>query len=83
MPSASPCSAIITELEETRTSFHDLLAAIPPDTWDQPSHNPTWTVGQIMVHIVQVGANIPPEANWIRRGRWCYPAEVPVRRARA
>ncbi|MFC1959693.1 DinB family protein [Chloroflexota bacterium] len=70
MSPASPRAAIITELEETRTAFHELLSALPPAAWNQPSRNPTWTVAQIMVHIVQVGGNIPPEVNWIRRGRW-------------
>lgn len=77
MPSASSRSAIIAELEQTRAEFHNLLAAIPADAWSQTSRNPSWTVAQIMVHIVQVGANVPPEANWLRHGRW-FP-KPPVR----
>lgn len=48
----SPRIAIHQELEETRQSFHSLLASLDDQDLYQPSANPAWTVGEVLIQLV-------------------------------
>src|SRR5262250_856432 len=43
---------IRNELEETRRRFHALLGSLSAADWDAPSHNPAWTNGQLVFHML-------------------------------
>lgn len=43
---------IRTELEVTRTAFHTLFATLSESDWRRPSHNPGWTNGEILTHML-------------------------------
>ena len=40
------------DLELARQDFHKLVDSVPDQAWTQPSHNPGWTNGQILFHIL-------------------------------
>lgn len=39
------------EIEETHQRFHQLLQSIPDSSFDQPSSNPAWTIGELLYHM--------------------------------
>ncbi|MDX1378509.1 MAG: DinB family protein [Anaerolineales bacterium] len=39
------------EMEVTRQDFHHLLDSVPESFYSHPSHNPAWTVGEVLFHI--------------------------------
>jgi len=47
------------ELEETRRQVHTLLDSLSPADWDAPSHNPAWTNGQLVFHMLFAFMLIP------------------------
>jgi hypothetical protein len=44
-------AGIRTELEASRSEFHQLLDSMPKEAWAGPSRNPGWTNGQLLFHI--------------------------------
>lgn len=54
MPSKSQetKSAIQTELESTRATFHILLDSLSENDLQKKSHNPGWTNGEILAHMI-------------------------------
>ena len=42
---------IRTELEASRSEFHELLDAVSSEHWRHRSLNPGWTNGQLLFHI--------------------------------
>ena len=40
------------ELEAARREFHDMAASISEPLWAKPSHNPGWTNGQLLFHVL-------------------------------
>ena len=60
--------ALHAELEATRQSFHDLLATLTREDWDQPSRNPEWTNGQLLWHITGYLFIIPQQLVWLQTG---------------
>jgi hypothetical protein len=48
----SPRIANHQELEETRQAFHSLLDSLDDLALYQPSANPAWTVGEVLIHLV-------------------------------
>ena len=45
-------SAIQTELESTRATFHTLLDSLSENDLRKKSHNPGWTNGEILAHMI-------------------------------
>ncbi|HJS18807.1 MAG TPA: DinB family protein [Anaerolineales bacterium] len=39
------------ELNQTRDSYHWLLAEIPDEAFSLPSDNPAWTIGEVLFHM--------------------------------
>ena len=52
---ASRHATIFAELAATRQAYHALVASISEATWRRPSHNPAWTIGQVLDHMALVG----------------------------
>jgi DinB superfamily len=40
------------ELEAARQEFYDMVASISEPGWAKPSHNPGWTNGQLLFHVL-------------------------------
>jgi uncharacterized protein (TIGR03083 family) len=55
-----------TELETTRHAFHELLAALAPEDCARPSHNPAWTIGEVLWHITSYLLVIPQQLIWLQ-----------------
>ena len=66
------------ELEETRSQFHTLLDSLSPAEWDAPSHNPAWTNGQLVFHMLFAFMLIP-SLFWLVR----FSSRLPDRYSRA
>lgn len=60
------CSTGRSELEITRQAFHALLALLAPEDWDRPSHNPAWTIGELLWHITSYLLVIPQQLIWLQ-----------------
>lgn len=56
------------KLEATRTAFHELLAAIPDEAWEQPSRNPAWNIREMAYHITIAVSMLPNDIRLLRRG---------------
>jgi hypothetical protein len=39
------------ELNQTRATYHALLAEIPNEAFSRPSDNPAWTIGEVLFHM--------------------------------
>jgi DinB superfamily len=40
------------DLEAARRDFHEMVASISEQWWAKPSHNPGWTNGQLIFHVL-------------------------------
>jgi uncharacterized damage-inducible protein DinB len=58
--------ALRAELETTRRAFHALLASLMPQDWERPSHNPVWTIGEVLWHITSYLFVIPQQLIWLQ-----------------
>lgn len=68
------------ELDATRNDFHQLLAAIPPETYDLPSGNPSWTIREVLFHMSLAPRMLGTDVRLILRGGWLsrlVPALIP------
>ena len=63
-------ASIAAELTATRDAYHALVASMSKQTWQQPSHNPKWTIGQMLDHIALVMRAFPSDVQLIRRLGW-------------
>ena len=61
--------AIRQELEGTRNLFFELAGQVDESSWNNPSGNPAWTVGQVMGHMVQIFEAIPWKMERLRKGK--------------
>jgi len=52
------------EMEVTRQKFHHLLDSVPEASYLHPSHNPEWTVGEVLLHIA-IGMNLIHYEVWL------------------
>jgi DinB superfamily len=50
------------ELEAARQEFYDMVASISEPWWAKPSHNPGWTNGQVLFHVLLGFILVPPLA---------------------
>jgi DinB superfamily len=41
-----------SDLEAARQEFHEMVGSISEQRWDKPSHNPGWTNGQLLFHVL-------------------------------
>jgi hypothetical protein len=41
-----------SDLEAARQEFHDMVASTAGQSWTKPSHNPGWTNGQLLFHVL-------------------------------
>lgn len=39
------------EIEDTRDAFQQLLEKVPDEALSRPSHNPAWTIGEVLYHM--------------------------------
>ena len=63
------------ELETARQEFHAMAGALSARAWVEPSHNPGWTNGQLLFHVMLGFILVPPLARllvWFGRlpGVW-------------
>jgi hypothetical protein len=65
--------ALRAELETTRQAFHALLATLTPADWDRPSHNPRWTIGEVLWHITLYLFVIPEQLIWLQGNNFPEP----------
>ncbi|MFN8492466.1 MAG: DinB family protein [Caldilineaceae bacterium] len=67
-------NSIRTELEETRTTFHALLASLSVDDLQRQSFNVGWTNGEILAHMlfgfIILNALLPLTRFWGRLPPW-------------
>jgi hypothetical protein len=60
---------LLTELEEIRALYMELVGLTSNANWNNTSGNPAWTVGQLMGHIVMVFSAIPWKMERLRKGK--------------
>lgn len=65
-------AAIATELEATRASFHDLLAAVSNTEWNHKSPSSEWTVKEVFAHLTWALEYLPEEVNRARRSQGMF-----------
>lgn len=65
--------ALLSELEATRQSYHDLLGDISHDALEAPTANPAWNVRQVLYHITMAVRMTPQDIKMIRSGRFFTP----------
>jgi hypothetical protein len=54
-----------SELDAAWREFHEMAAAITEERWTLPSHNPGWTNGQVLFHVLLGFILVLPLANLI------------------
>ncbi len=64
--------AIRSELEATRTAFHELLRSVSSEEWKK-SANPAWSVGQLMWHVAWGAGHAPQAVEACRKGKAMNP----------
>ena len=76
-PAASPASptkdAIRTELESTRSQYHDLQNSLSEEDWNKKSGNPSWNVRQLMWHLAWANAYTMQGVESCRKGKGTNP----------
>jgi len=65
---------LIQEMETSRQNFHHLLDSVPEAAYDHPSHNPAWTIGDVLYHITLGPPAIRFEIWMIRYMPWIFKA---------
>ncbi|HYP42006.1 MAG TPA: maleylpyruvate isomerase N-terminal domain-containing protein [Chloroflexia bacterium] len=66
---------IRSELEETQRAYHGLLGTLTEADWNQPSGNPSLTVGDLMSHLADDVGVMVMLARGAQKGRGCNPPE--------
>jgi len=61
-----------TELETTRTAFHDFLLAISDEKWRQKSPVCDWTMAEVALHITWSLEQLPQEISSAKRGEGMF-----------
>ena len=61
------------ELELTRSAYHNLLEEVPEASYELPSINPAWGIGQLLYHIITAVRFLPQDVRMIRGGRMLTP----------
>lgn len=59
-----------SQLEDTRTAFHDLLNSLTSEDLKKPSRNPAWSIGEVLYHMSFAPRNLPLDVWMIRHLRW-------------
>lgn len=70
------------EIIETQHRFHQLLDTIPDQAFSQPSHNPAWTIGEVLYHMSLAPRLVIADVRMITGQTWLYrliPRLVPKR----
>jgi uncharacterized damage-inducible protein DinB len=65
--------AIRTELEATRSQYHELLNSLSEEDWNKKSANPAWNVGQLMWHLAWAGGFTASGVESCRKGKGSNP----------
>lgn len=60
------------EIENTRTSFHELLDSIPDKALKLPSDNPAWTIGEVLYHMSLAPRFLSQDVKMITTQNWLY-----------
>ncbi len=61
--------ALCTRLEETRLAFHALVESLSDEEWDSEHTSASWTVRELISHIVDGLAHTPDAIDHARRGK--------------
>ncbi len=64
--------SIRAELAATRITFTNLVESLSAEDWDRPTSNPSWTVGNLLHHIVSSLELVPLEVEHARQGKGLY-----------
>jgi hypothetical protein len=70
MPMGAPAGSenerarLQADLNTAHQEFHEMAIAISERAWSEPSHNPGWTNGQLLFHVLVGFALVPPLA-WL------------------
>ena len=70
---ASLRESLRAELEANRAAFRALLASLADADLTRPSHNPAWTVKELLHHMVLSLEYVPQEVKAAQRGRNLMP----------
>lgn len=60
---------ILAEWNTMRSEYHELVASIPPAAFKRPSIDTQWSVGEILVHMIQTLEIMPRGIEAVRRGK--------------
>lgn len=63
------CTALRTQLEETRTAYHALMESLNDADWQRKSTSTSWTVGEIMTHLADTLGDKPQTIARLRQGK--------------
>ena len=76
-PAASPASptkeAIRSELEATRSQYHEFLDSLSDEDWKKKSGNPSWNVRQLMWHTAWANGYTLNGVDSCRKGKGSNP----------
>lgn len=60
------------EIENTRLAFHNLLNSTPEDSYDLPSDNPAWTIGEVLYHMSIAPRFLGMDVRMIINHNWIF-----------
>jgi uncharacterized damage-inducible protein DinB len=73
-PATSPTrEALRTELESTRSHYHELRNSLSEEDWKKKSGNPAWNVRQLMWHLAWAGGFTEQGVESCRKGKGFNP----------
>jgi uncharacterized protein (TIGR03083 family) len=67
--------ALRTELEESRTKYHELANSLSDEDWETKSANPSWNVRQLMWHLAWAGGFTAQGVESCRKGKGSNPPD--------
>jgi uncharacterized damage-inducible protein DinB len=73
--------AIRSELEATRSQYHELLNSLSDEDWNKKSGNPAWNVRQLMWHLAWAGGFTASGVESCRKGKGTNPPNFIADRA--
>ena len=58
---------VIEGLNDTKLAYHALVMSVPEEKWRAPTGHPTWTVADILYHMVLALRYLPSDIRLIRK----------------
>ena len=58
-----------SQLEETRSAFHDVVEQLSDADWHRKTSSTAWTIGEVLTHLTYTLAHTPEAIEHVRQGK--------------